>query len=73
MIEVRSLSITEPFQLTALCIDCARPTLDRLLHTFSDASWKLTSCQGPEGKVLLDAIETELQASEVYDKVDFAS
>ncbi len=38
-----------------------------------DASWKLTSCQGPEGKVLLDAIETELQASEVYDKVDFAS
>ncbi len=36
-------------------------------------SWSLTSCQGLEEKVSLDAIECELDAAEVYDKVVFAT
>jgi hypothetical protein len=31
----------------------------------------LTSCQGLEGKITLEAIESELLGSEVYDKVAF--
>jgi len=33
----------------------------------------LTSCQGLEGKIALDAIESELLGSEVYDKVVFTA
>jgi Uma2 family endonuclease len=39
----------------------------------ANGSWSLTSCQGLEGKIVLDAIDSELPAAEVYDKVDFAS
>ena len=39
----------------------------------ADGSWNLTSCQGLDGKILLDAIDSELVAAEVYDKVVFAS
>jgi Uma2 family endonuclease len=39
----------------------------------ANGSWFLTTCQGIEGKLLLDAIECELSASEVYDKVVFAT
>jgi Uma2 family endonuclease len=39
----------------------------------ADDSWNLTSCQGLEEKVALDAIECELDAAEVYDKVVFAT
>lgn len=38
-----------------------------------DERWSLTSCQGLEEKVALDAIECELEAAEVYDKVVFAT
>jgi hypothetical protein len=31
------------------------------------------SCQGLDGKVMLDAIDGELAGAEVYDKVVFAS
>lgn len=37
-----------------------------------DDSWNLTSCQGLEENVSLDAIECELAAAEVYDKVVLA-
>jgi Uma2 family endonuclease len=37
----------------------------------ADGSWNLTSCQGLEGKIALEAIESELLGSEVYDKVVF--
>jgi Uma2 family endonuclease len=36
-------------------------------------SWSLTSCQGLEGKLAIDAIDSELLAAEVYDKVVFGS
>ncbi len=39
----------------------------------ADASWNLTSCQGLEGKIMLDAIDSELVPAEVYDKVVFAN
>ncbi|MEZ6134780.1 MAG: Uma2 family endonuclease [Pirellulaceae bacterium] len=39
----------------------------------ADGSWNLTSCQGLEGKIKLDAIDSELVGTEVYDKVVFAS
>lgn len=39
----------------------------------ADGSWNLTSCQGLDGKVMLDAIDGELAGAEVYDKVVFAS
>ena len=35
----------------------------------TDGSWNLTSCQGLDGKILLDAIDSELVGAEVYDKV----
>lgn len=38
----------------------------------ADDSWSLMSCQGLEGKVVLEAIDCDLHASEVYDKVVFA-
>ena len=38
----------------------------------NNGSWDLTSCQGLDGKILLDAIGCELSGSEVYDKVVFA-
>jgi Uma2 family endonuclease len=37
-----------------------------------DGSWFLTHCQGLEGKIVLDAIESELVGAEVYEKVTFA-
>ena len=39
----------------------------------SDGSWNLTSCQGLDGKIMLDAVESELVGAEVYDKVVFAN
>lgn len=39
----------------------------------SDSSWNLTSSQGLEGIVILDAIDSELDGAEVCDKVVFAS
>ncbi len=39
----------------------------------ADGSWNLTSCQGLEGKITLEAIESELLGSEVYDKVVFTA
>jgi Uma2 family endonuclease len=39
----------------------------------NDGSWNLTSCQGLDEKIMLDAIESELFGTEVYDKVVFAS
>lgn len=39
----------------------------------ADGSWSMTSCQGLEGKITLDAIGSELVGTEVYDKVIFAS
>ena len=36
-----------------------------------DGSWNLTSCQGLEGKIAPEAIESELHGSEAYDKVVF--
>jgi Uma2 family endonuclease len=38
-----------------------------------DGSWSLANCQGLEGMVTLDAINGELAASEVYDKVTLAT
>ena len=38
-----------------------------------DGSWSLANCQGLEGMVTLDAINGELAASEVYDKVILAT
>jgi Uma2 family endonuclease len=38
-----------------------------------DDRWSLTSCQGLEGKLVLAAIDSDLSAAEVYDKVVFAS
>jgi Uma2 family endonuclease len=35
----------------------------------ADGSWNLTSCQGLDGKIMLEAIESELVVAEVYDKV----
>lgn len=37
----------------------------------SDGSWVLTSCQGLDGKIELEAIDAELTAADVYDKVVF--
>ncbi|XZE55027.1 hypothetical protein SH139x_001013 [Planctomycetaceae bacterium SH139] len=34
-----------------------------------DGSWRLTSCQGSEGKVELASIDSHLVETEVYDKV----
>lgn len=39
----------------------------------ADGSWNLTSCQGVEGKIVLEAIDCELTSAEVYDKVVFPS
>ena len=39
----------------------------------TDGSWNLTSCQGLDGKIKLDAVDSELIGAEVYDKVVFAS
>ena len=39
----------------------------------NDGSWNLTSCQGVDGEIMLDAIDSELVGAEVYDKVVFAS
>jgi Uma2 family endonuclease len=36
-----------------------------------NGSWNLTSCQGLEGQVELDSIDSKLFAAEVYDKVVF--
>jgi Uma2 family endonuclease len=36
-------------------------------------NWVLASCQTLEGKILLDAIDSELVAADVYDKVVLAS
>jgi len=38
-----------------------------------DGSWILTSCQALDEKVELDAIDSQLVAAEVYDKVVFPS
>ena len=38
-----------------------------------DGGWVLTSCQALDDKVRLEAIESELAAAEVYDKVEFPS
>lgn len=38
----------------------------------ANGSWLLTSCQGLDEKVELDAIGSELVAAEVYDKVVFS-
>lgn len=37
----------------------------------SDGSWILTSCQSLNGRIDLDAIDSQLDAAEVYDKVVF--
>lgn len=39
----------------------------------SDDSWSLSSCQEPDGKVILEAVDCELLSTEVYDKVVFAT
>jgi len=39
----------------------------------ADGSWNLTSCQGLDGKIKLEALDSELVGAEVYDKVVFAS
>ena len=39
----------------------------------ANGSWFLTTCQGLEGKLMLDAIDSELQTAEVYEKVVFTS
>ncbi|MCC6508095.1 MAG: Uma2 family endonuclease [Pirellulaceae bacterium] len=39
----------------------------------TNGSWNLTSCQGLEGKINLDALGSELVGADVYDKVVFAS
>ena len=39
----------------------------------SEGGWTLTCCQALHEKVLLDALECELVAAEVYDKVVFPS
>ncbi len=49
-----------------------RHSIDCFTRT-SDESWLLTSCQSFEEKVELSAIECELAASEVYDKVAFTT
>ena len=36
-----------------------------------DGAWRLTSCQGLDGKVQLASIDSQLAATEVYDKVIF--
>jgi Uma2 family endonuclease len=38
-----------------------------------DGSWRLTSCQGLDGQVELEAIDSQLASAEVYDKVVFPS
>jgi len=38
-----------------------------------DGSWSLTNCQEVDGKLVLNAIDSELLAAEVYDKVVFES
>ena len=38
-----------------------------------DGSWLLTSCQSLDEKVELEAIDSQLAAAEVYDKVVFSS
>lgn len=38
-----------------------------------DGSWHLASCQVLDGKVELEAIDSQLEAAEVYDKVVFPS
>ncbi len=38
-----------------------------------DGSWVLTTCQALKEKVELDAIDSQLVATEVYDKVVFAN
>jgi hypothetical protein len=35
--------------------------------------WVLASCQALDGKILLEAIECDLGADDVYDKVVFAT
>ena len=39
----------------------------------ADGSWNLTSCQGLDGKIKLEALDSEMVGAEVYDKVVFAS
>jgi Uma2 family endonuclease len=38
-----------------------------------EGSWYLSSCQGVDERILLDAIDSELVGAEVYDKVVFAN
>lgn len=45
-----------------------RHSIDCFSHR-PDGSWNLTSCQGVDGQIELDAIHSHLAASEVYDKV----
>ena len=49
-----------------------RHSIDCFSRT-TDGSWSMTSCQGLDGKIALDAIDSELVGAEVYDKVVFAS
>jgi hypothetical protein len=49
-----------------------RHSIDCFSRT-ADGSWSMTSCQGLDGKIALDAIDSELVGAEVYDKVVFAS
>lgn len=39
----------------------------------ADSSWNLMVCQELDGKIMLDAIDSELVGAEVYDKVAFAN
>lgn len=39
----------------------------------NDGSWNLASCQGLDGEIMLDAIDSKLAGAEVYDKVALAS
>lgn len=49
-----------------------RHSIDCFSHR-PDGSWNLTSCQGVDGHLELDAIDSQLAAAEVYDKVVFAN
>jgi Uma2 family endonuclease len=63
---------TIPSLMHYILIAQDRHSLDCFSRHATD-NWLFTTCQGLEGKLVLDAIDCDLLAAEVYDKVVFAS
>ena len=63
---------TIPSLMHSILIAQDRHSIDCFTRS-DDGSWNLTSCQGLEGNIMLDAIDSELVPAEVYDKVVFAN